>query len=256
MRRVLQKLRLPPVYQYVKRVLPNDWWRYCRGVYPTFAAAQAAIPNGRRIGYDHADIPLPRAPVNIRPSDYAVLFWLATLARAKTNVFDLGGSIGTAFYVFQKYTPNPTDLRWLVYDVPAVVQAGRVWAHTQSLTTLQFTTEFEEANGFEILHTAGALQYVAEELPDLLAPLREMPRHLLINRVPLTDKSTYFTVQDIGASHCPYRISNRQQFLGSLAKLGYAVVDEWQCPESWCSVLLHRSLTVRAYSGFYLRRAQ
>jgi hypothetical protein len=48
-------------------------------------------------------------------------------------------------------------------------------------------------------------------------------------------------------------VGSRTDFIAGLARLGYELVDSWTCPESWCSVLLHKSRTVAAYSGCYFR---
>jgi putative methyltransferase (TIGR04325 family) len=73
--------------------------------------------------------------------------------------------------------------------------------------------------------------------------------------VPLSDRPTYFTAQDIGTARCPYRVANRADFIASLQALGYALVNSWSCPELACRVLFRPGRTDSPYAGLYLRLA-
>jgi putative methyltransferase (TIGR04325 family) len=102
---------------------------------------------------------------------------------------------------------------------------------------------------------SGTVQYVEQDFDALLPPLPNKQRHLLINRVPLSDRPTYFTVQDIGTARCPYRVANRADFIASLQAFGYALVNSWSCPGLACRVLFRPGRTVSSYAGMYLRLA-
>jgi putative methyltransferase (TIGR04325 family) len=246
-----------PGLRRVNSIITRLKKRYCRGVFRSFQDALDAIPPGNQIGYDIPDISQIHIhqfeDEDIRPSDYATLYWLGHLLNETSCLMDFGGNQGWSFYAFQRYLKFPQPFRWLVCDVPAVVNAGRVLAQQRKAKALGFTTEFSEANGCDVLLTSGTLQVVEQELVTLLSPLKKKPRHLLINRVPLTDRKTYYTVMNIGPSRCPYRIANRTDFISSLQRLGYSLIDSWRCPESGCRILLHPKRAVRPYSGMYLR---
>ncbi len=244
-----------PGYRYLAKLKRRFNNRYCRGVFQTFQEARSAILPGRLVGYDNpaaATLYADRGDC-VLPSDCTVCSWLGQLLADHRSVFDFGGNLGRLYFAFQQRLSFPPDMRWLICDVPAVVRVGREAALRRYATQLAFTTEFGLAGGFEILLTAGALQYVEQELAQLLSSLSNKPRHLLINRVPLSDRPTCFTVQDIGPVCCPYRIANRAEFLRSLHRLGYTVVASWLCPERKCRILFHPSRRVDAYSGLYLR---
>jgi putative methyltransferase (TIGR04325 family) len=241
-----------PLFRYFKQVLPTDWWRYCRGVYPTFDAAAGALPKNKRVGFDHADIAGVFEVKRIKPSDYAALFWLERLLPSVRTLVDFGGNVGSTYYNFQKYVHYPEDFRWLVCEVPAVAQAGAEMALKRGAPHLGFTSRIQDAEGFDILHTAGTLQFLEGDFSDMLKLLRRPPQHLIINRIPLTEKETFFTIQDSEHTCVPYRVGNRTEFVCSLENLGYSLIDSWHCLESWCAVRFHKSRTVNSYSGFYV----
>jgi putative methyltransferase (TIGR04325 family) len=248
-------LRRVPGVSKVLEIIGYEGWRHCRGVYETFDEARAVIPASRLVGFDNresAQLYLHELD-RTKPSDYAVLFWMRPLLPEIRSVFDFGGNKGWSFYSFQKYLRFPPDLRWTICDTPEVVSLGREVAQTRGARNLEFTTEFAEAEGSDLFFTSGALQFVDRELAELLGDLDALPPHLLINRVPLSDLPTYFTIHDTGAACSPYRIADRSSFISSIEALGYQKVDEWTCAESWCKVRLRPTRGVKCYSGFYFR---
>jgi hypothetical protein len=71
-----------------------------RGVYRTFAEAEASIPPGERVGYDHVELAgLYRHRMEkANQSDYAVLFWLRGILGPGSFVFDYGGHVGVSYH--------------------------------------------------------------------------------------------------------------------------------------------------------------
>jgi putative methyltransferase (TIGR04325 family) len=106
-----------------------------------------------------------------------------------------------------------------------------------------------------VVFTSGTLQLVEEPFAGLLAQLGKKPRHLLINRVPITNRPTYYTIADQVTSCCAYRIANRAEFVNSFRQLGYSLIDSWHCYELSCRILFHPTRSLRPYSGMYLRLA-
>ncbi len=230
------------------------WSRYCRGTYATFEEASASIA-GKNAGYDNeasAELYIDRLE-ETRPSDYAVFFWLQPLLPGIRGVFDFGGNMGWSYYSFRKYLSFPDALRWHILDVPAVMRAGQELAKKRQAPHLIFTEEMSKAECCEVFYTSGTLQYIEADLSKMLESFAIKPQHVFVNRVPFSDRPTFFTIQDIGTAYCPYRITNRRQFIESLQQLGYTLVDQWKCAESWCSVLFRPSRHVQHYSGMYFR---
>jgi putative methyltransferase (TIGR04325 family) len=230
-----------------------------RGVFATFAEAEASAPRSLPLGYDH---PGPAAMYvertrNTYPTDYPVLFWLQKLLRGDaTRIFDLGGHTGVSYYAYRRYLEYPRTLLWQVQDVPAVVERGRSLAvEMDPGGQLSFTDRFADAEGADILAAQGSLQYLPETLAERLAILKSPPRHLILNLTPLHAKHSFFTLQSIGTAFCPYRVTARSEFQSAYEKLGYELADSWVNPEKRCHIPFHPEHSLDHYLGFYFRRA-
>lgn len=225
------------------------------GVYPTFAAAQAALPRARTHGYDNvqaASFYRDRLE-RVFPGDYPVLFWLSRCLPLG-RVFDLGGHVGIAFRAYRRYLPTETTGEWLVCDVPAVCEAGRALAQEWGAANLQFTTDRARGDGADLLFASGSLQYLEVDLAAIIATYAAPPRQLIVNLLPVSERGTYYTTQTIGVSFCPYRIQSAPELLSATAALGYELVDRWQNAEKRCWIPLYPEHSLDHYEGFYLRR--
>ena len=256
--------RLASGTQAVKKLLEK---RYARvfaasqrggiyfGVFDSFQAAAHAIPTSRPSGYDHPDAAeMYRDRLErVFPADYPVLFWLKELLPKVKRVFDLGGHVGIARYAYARYLDFTPDHDWTVYDLPAVVASGKRLADDKQMTGLGFTTSLSDASGSDLLFSSGALQYIEEELPAILGRLQNRPKWVLLNQVPLTDKSTYFTLQHITTSICPYAIRNRDTLIRQLEQLGYVVQDRWDNAEKSLHIPFHESHSLDHYEGLLLK---
>jgi putative methyltransferase (TIGR04325 family) len=225
-----------------------------RGVYASFADAQASAPRSKPIGYDNpaaAGLYLERIR-RVYPSDYPVMLWLEKLFRAgHKSVFDFGGHIGIGYYAYRKYLSYPEGLRWTVHDVPAVVKQGRELA--QSMDThrcLSFADSHAAADGHDVFFAAGSLQYLSITLADILGPLQRRPRHLVLNLLPLHPTASFFTLQSIGTSFCPYRIDQFGEFVKSITRLGYVQKDTWENPDKRCMIAFDPAHSIDRYYGF------
>jgi len=228
-----------------------------RGVYASFDAAAAAAPANEPLGYDTAaaaGMYRDRMKV-VFPTDYPVLFWLQQLfAKGCTQLFELGGHVGVSYYAYQTVMSYPDTLRWVVSDVPAVMERGAALAKNQDeLGKLSFEGDFSKAAQADVFLAMGVLQYLPETLAERLASLERKPRHLLLNLTPLHPERAYFTLQSNGTAFCPYRIEQMSAFLDSLKALGYTVRDTWINPDKTCKIHFHPKLSLDRYYGFYLR---
>lgn len=235
----------------------NTWF----GIFPSWTAATAAIPPGKPIGYNQleAKAVYTKYPTTlVRSSDYAVLLHLRNIAGAGMRVIDVGGSIGMAYYIALKYCPMPEPFEWVVFDLPWVLEAGREVAlrEGEKSKALRFVTSLSAAGSCNIFFSSGALQFFEESLPELLPQLPSLPKHVLINRIPVWNREALITLNDIGFSMAPYHVFNREEWVRSVENLGYKLVDEWTCPESnFFSIRFHPRLSMKAYSGFYFVHA-
>ena len=229
--------------------------RMFSGVYPSVDEALSAMPKHARVGYDHEDMADRHTSEGqqVWPSDYPVLFWLKSLLRDDSVVFDLGGSTGISYYAFDKYLGYPQGLSWTVCEVPAVVRRGEEIAKERGECRLQFTTRFEDANDADVCLVSGALQFFETPLHVSLAQLIAKPRHLLINRTPFCPTPSFVTLHNLGPSICVYRILNFQEFVGNLVSIGYSLVDRWKNAEFSCYIPFHPDRAIEAYEGMYFR---
>ncbi len=229
-----------------------------RGVFDSFADAQASAPPMRPQGYDNsASAELYRERTRrVYLNDYPMMLWLSKLFDAgNTSVFDLGGHIGIAYYAYQRYLHYPDAIRWRVLDVPAVNAAGATWAETHDTRRrLTFTERRADADGADILFAAGSLQYLDYTLADLLGELQRPPAHLILNSVPIHMSASYFTVQNMGATCCPYRITAEREFVDGLKALGYSLQDRWENVDRRCDIPFHPTHSLDRYFGFYFSR--
>ena len=252
--------RIPVVGQVLERDYARAFAKgprnQFRGVYATFAEAEASCPPDARVGYDHEELAgLYRLRMEkANQSDYAVLFWLKGLLDARSFVFDLGGHVGVAYHAWRNYLHYPQGMRWLVEDVPAIVKVGAELARERPSDGLEFTSTVADARGCTIFLAAGSLQYIDDSLPAMLQRIDWFPKHLIVNKQPVYDGETFVTVQSTGRAFHAYRIDNRAEFVGSITKLGYRLVDDWSNREQHCEIPFTRGRDIDAYSGFYFVR--
>ena len=230
-----------------------------RGVYRTFAEAEASIPPGERVGYDHAELAgmYRHRMEKANQSDYAVLFWLQRIMpprRPGVFVFDYGGHVGVSYHGWRSYLGYPDGTRWLVHDVPAITKVGAELAAERPSPGLAFTNDVADARGCDVFLAAGSLQYVDEPLPSILARIGSRPGHLILNKMPVYDGESFVTVQSTGRAFHAYRIYNRAELVGGVTALGYRVVDDWTNRETSCVIPFTRGRDIDAYSGYYFVR--
>jgi putative methyltransferase (TIGR04325 family) len=238
--------------QSFRRRPPNRF----RGVFATFAEAEASLPSGQRVGYDHEIMAgMYRARMDRAcESDYGPLFWLRGIVDSTTHVFDFGGHVGVSYYGWRSYLNYPRGMRWTVYEVPAIVAAGIELARERPSEGLEFTSDLAGGRECNVFLAAGSLQYVDMSFPQILEHVGTRPRHVILSKLPLYDGETFVTVQSTGRAFHPYRIDNRAEFLAGVQALGYRIVDEWQNREQHCEIPFTRGRNVEAYSGVYFVR--
>lgn len=234
------------------RVVP--WARRFRGVYGSFQEAARAAPSSKPVGYDNpASATFMEPSGALLPSDYPVLFWLAKALDGAPSLLDIGGYVGISYYSYRGFLHYPSNLDWVVYDVPAVAAAGREIARQRECPGLSFTSEITPQMKPRTVLAAGSLQFIDENFADLLGRLGALPANLVVSKTPLTDLPEYVTLQDLGPAVCPYKILNRKQFIQSIESLGYRLVDSWSNADFSCRIPLHPDRTVPSYSGLYFQ---
>ena len=230
------------------------------GKYASYAEAKAATPPALPSTYAYAGTSgmYRDQHQRIRVSDYPMVHWLAKLlADGNRRIFDLGGHIGVSYYGFSRYVDYPSDMQWMVHDVPDVVESGREWAKEHDPEgRLGFTHSRLDASNHDILVTSGALQYLDFTLPELLQSLSAPPRHILVNLVPMHPSNGYFTLQNIGRAILPYRVMAIPEFTSAMEALGYEIKNQWHTAERYLRVPFEPSCRIDGYEGFYFCRKE
>jgi putative methyltransferase (TIGR04325 family) len=235
----------------------RSWRNRHWGVFDSFEAAHQYVRRHGHVAHytlDHRQWLAERQ--TLLPHDYPMLFWLAQAIDQKpARIVDIGGSVGVSYLTFQTVLPYPPGLHWQVCELPEVVELGREIARERGGTQLSFTSDSAVLDGADILFSAGALQFIEQPLPELLNRLRAPPRHLLINRLPLTSCRTDFvTLQHSGQSPAPCRIANERSFIDAMTRAGYRERDHWKCLENHTRISLHPELALDYFHGFYFER--
>ena len=225
------------------------------GCHPTHGEAMAAIPVGRVSGWDNADCAaIFTDALPDQPSAHAVFFWLSQLLQDGTRLVDYGGGPAVTYRPYSRRATLPPNLSWTTVDLPAIAARGREIAALGGLDGVRFAETLAQAGPCDILLSAGALQYMEHSVPGLLGMMGDRPRHIILNKVPLTEGASYWSVQNQGPAVCPYRIYNSGEFLGYFEREGYAVADRWRVAELTCDIPFHPRRSIAEQCGFLLTR--
>lgn len=244
-----------PLYPKILNSCTPSWSKH-RGVFGSFEEARANVGRGLRIGYDHPEAAemYMKYLSFVLPGDYPTIFWLREALQSGSRVFDFGGNLGISFYAFQKYLRYPEGIRWVICDVPAVIEAGRRLATKRQEKRLSFVSRFGDAEGCDTFLCSGTLQFVETPLRDLLQPLRQLPRCLLINRIPLHDSRECFTLHNNGVIVSPYHIFQKDRFIAEIESVGYKLEDLWTDATHYCMIPFYPEYSVSFYSGLFFTR--
>jgi putative methyltransferase (TIGR04325 family) len=215
---------------YDRRVRTSAAWRFW-GVFASReeAAARAKAFGTRPTGYDTSGMADRGRELyeRMHSFDYPALLWLLRgLEDGCRTVVDLGGHLGVKYRAYRRLWDLPSDLRWIVCETPDVVEASRKLAPEDVPPGLSFTVDRSCLADADVLFASGVLQYLDDSLPAILGALPRKPRHLVLNKVPLSDGPEIWTIQNAEAL-VTYHIMNRERFLEAMAGLGYRLLDSW-----------------------------
>jgi putative methyltransferase (TIGR04325 family) len=144
-------------------------------------------------------------------------------------------------------------VKWIVYETPVMVRAGRERAAADGLDALSFVESLNEVPAVDLLLCSGLLQYLDIPFADLVGQLRQRPRHIVLNKVATRDGPTVVMLERMGMAEVPYQIRCRPEFVSSVEALGYTIVDEWVLPEFAHVIKADPSLGMSTSRGYYAR---
>jgi len=230
----------------------------CRGVFPTRHDAELVAASLGPVGYNEKTAIGPEIkgePSDMRKRDYPVLFWLSRALAEDCKILDLGGSAGTEYFTYRQFLQFPERVIWMVCELPQVVEFGRSLANAVDAPELAFTTKIEDGAGADIFLSCGVLQYLEQDLATCLRRLQPLPPRVLVNRIPLHEGETFFTIQSLLGTVVPYRIQNRQELVDSMIELDYQLVDCWS-EKREVVIPFHPERSVDEFYGFYFASSE
>jgi putative methyltransferase (TIGR04325 family) len=240
--------------QYKRRFLANLDDNLFMGVFDRFEQAVASAPPSRPTGYDNAGSAAIDYSPRIQFYDYPALFWLnQAMGAGMTRVFDLGGHTGFKYHAFRPLLSLPDDHHWRVCDLPAVIERGRALvasSHSTSAQMLDFTSDWRDMSGFDVLFASGSLQYLPDTLEDMLDRITQKPRRVVLNITAVHPVLSYFTLNSIGTAFCAYRVQSHSELVRGLRRHGYLRVDSWENVGKSMEVPFHPGHGLAHYSGF------
>jgi putative methyltransferase (TIGR04325 family) len=215
-------------------------------------AAIAGYEGGGHSNPGHAKV-LMKATEKAGPSDYAALFFLQPIMPLIRTVFDFGGNVGNLFYCYSKYLDLPSDLTWMVYDLPENIEIGEQIASNSGERRLRFTSSLNDGDGADLFIASGALHYFEPPLPEIIAKFKNRPHYVLVNRTPLVDGRPFATVQDAGTFRVACMLYNRDDLIRGFDAAGYDMVESWRALERSVVIPCYPDQSVPAYSGMFFQ---
>jgi putative methyltransferase (TIGR04325 family) len=188
----------------------------------------------------------------ILPWDAQVLALLERLLPDIAILLDAGGHIGTKYRAFREQLHlDGRPLKWIVWDTPAAIRAGRKRAVADGLSQLSFVDTIGEAPAADLVLCSGLLQYLDIPFPELMGQLVAKPRHLILNKVATRDGRTVVMLERIGRAEAPYQVRDREEFVQGLDAMGYEIIEEWVLPE--LSHYINRRFGSSTSRGYYAK---
>jgi putative methyltransferase (TIGR04325 family) len=226
-----------------------------RRTFVSFAEAQAVAARYIPFGHEHPDEVTFHAAIAdvLRESDYPVLFLLAPIANRLSRVFDLGGSVGNLFYAYKSHLTFPASMEWLVFDLPPIRPVGERLAAKRGEHQIHFVDSIDSASGADLFLASGSLHYFEQPLGKILGTLSQLPRHVIVNRTPVSRGPDVITVQDNQSFLVPCKLHSRSTLISGMQSLGYHLHSEWPVHERKLLLPLDPQVSARTYSGFYFK---
>jgi len=230
---------------------------HCR-LFRSFEEAWKSAGRSAYAGHDHPDYIQEHLDLSksLRPSDYAVLYWLLRINPDDIRVFDFAGNVGNLFYSYYPYLRRAGELiDWTVFDLPRTMEKGREIAANRSALGLRFEDSLRGFSEEQTLLVSGAFHYWETSVREFIRQFPQRPHHVILNRTPVHDSQPPFiTVQHRGSYAVPCIVRNKEELASAFAAEGYVMVDQWPALELSLQMPLLPSYTVPNYSGFYFRQ--
>ncbi len=233
-----------------------------RGIYQSFEQARKSIPataqdydNANRISSEYKTQERKVTECSFRNHDYPLLFWLSKVLNKATGVIELGGSIGQFYYSAKRLVDFPENFQWQIAELPEAVSLGTELAHGCNEKQLSFIDSGQIANSApaNIFISSGAIQYINQNLVDILVSLPSMPEYILIHDLPVHSKQSFWTTQRLEYCEVAYHVYFLDKFLEDLKKLGFELIAQWDWLRPM-EIPFHKEFNLKSLQGFYFKK--
>ncbi len=179
--------------------------------------------------------PLRTNELNTR---YQRLHYAASLAigqRQSIKVIDLGGGIGNYYTLLRRLFPEcKLDYTCIDFEVDRPANYKEISPGFQHISNLAL---IQEQYSCDLFIASGVLQYIKSKEIELIKRAIDSSRITLIDRTPLTDDKSFWTIHTRADCRHAFKIFNKQELL-DLATLNEqrCILAEGICPEDWIKV--------------------
>jgi putative methyltransferase (TIGR04325 family) len=257
--------KVPGVSQLYAKAIWTKQMNLFFGLYDSFEDAERAAAEFNKVGWDDEGIAKvlvhensDEPPQLFQTSQFAVMLWLSKLIKSGTGILDVGGAGGIFYEICMRYGLLAAPLRWHVVDVPEMVKRGIARHQRLNSSMISFGTNLVEAPASDIMLMLGVIQYLPDPLgekgPGILEAVKELPTHVVINKVPLIDDGEVWTLQNHVTSVMPYRLFSRRKFIEYFEAHGYRLRDRWLVPELNVDIPFHPERSLSVFEGVHFER--
>jgi putative methyltransferase (TIGR04325 family) len=144
------------------------------------------------------------------------------------TVTDFGGHIGVKYRAYRQVIEFPSEMRWQVVEVPAIIREAKR-RMTPEERSLQFFERMEDTEACDVLLCSGSLQYTGLSVEQLVSRMPKRPGTIILNKMPVSRKEAFFTVERYVKS-LAYRIYGPNDLDDGRSRMGYTLTARWTIP--------------------------
>ena len=108
-----------------------------------------------------------------------------------------------------------------------------------------------DASGADLIIASGSMHYFEYPLSQMIERLSKRPKHILINRTPLSENAPLAVVQEQRNIRVACFLYNRDEIITDFASMGYTLIDSWQVAELGIRVPGNPEHSIANHSGLF-----
>jgi len=150
------------------------------------------------------------------------------LLQAPSEILDVGGGSGWLFECLKKSYGGENIQNYTVLEIPVICEHfTNHFLPTESIRFISRINEVEHIR-FDVMYFNSSLQYLNDLKLLEFKDIQNKPNYVVIDDLPLTDKSTFYSNQLYYGSYISIRFINRTEINSVLEGSGYELISENQ----------------------------